>query len=165
MYGGQQAGAKPAGRGRETEASDRGWIVPSIRTNHPMVDAVLNQKYQQAVQKGISILLYCNDLSGIPLEASDLVTLLGNLLDNAISASAQTEEKQIWMRLWQEQGVYQLVVRNSCPELPIEHEEQECIFHGFGTGLVSAVYLQLVQNLFTFCTKNATINLEKRIIG
>ena len=114
-------------------------IAPSVRTGHPMVDAVLNQKYQQAAQKGISMLLYCNDLSAIPLEDGELVTLLGNLLDNAISASAQTDEKQIWMRLWQEQGVYQLIVRNSCPEAPAAYGEQEGIFHGFGMGLVSAV--------------------------
>lgn len=114
-------------------------IAPSIRTNHPIVDAVLNQKYQQAAQKGIGMLLYCNDLSAIPLEDGDLVTLLGNVLDNAISASAQTDEKQIWMRLWQEQGVYQLIVRNSCPESPIAYGEQEHIFHGFGIGLVRAV--------------------------
>lgn len=114
-------------------------LAPSVKTGHPMVDAVLNQKYQQATQKGISMLLYCNDLSAIPLEDGELVTLLGNLLDNAISASAQTDEKQIWMRLWQEQGVYQLIVRNSCPEAPIAYGEQERIFHGFGMGLVSAV--------------------------
>lgn len=114
-------------------------IAPSINTNHPMVDAVLNQKYQQAAQKGIGMLLYCNDLAAIPLEDGDLVTLLGNILDNAISASAQTKEKQIWMRLWQEQGVYQLIVRNSCPDSPVEYGEQERIFHGFGMGLVRSV--------------------------
>lgn len=114
-------------------------VSPSVRTGHPMVDAVLNQKYQQAAQKEIGMLLYCNDLSAIPLEDGELVTLLGNLLDNAIFASAQTDEKQIWMRLWQEQGIYQLIVRNSCPEAPVAYGEQEHIFHGFGMGLVSTV--------------------------
>lgn len=114
-------------------------ITPSINTNHPMVDAVLNQKYQQAAQAGIGILLSCNDLSGIPMEDGDLVTLLGNILDNAISASAQSEEKQIWMRLWHEQGFYELVVRNSCPESPAARGEQERLFHGFGMGLVRSV--------------------------
>lgn len=111
------------------------------------------------------MLLYCNDLSEIPLEASNLVTLLGNILDNAISASAQTEEKQIWMRLWQDQRVYQLVVRNSCPEQPFEHEAQERIFHGFGTDLVSVVlekydypyYSQQIGTLYIFFSVFSTI--------
>lgn len=114
-------------------------LVPLIRTNHPMVDAVLNQKYQQAVQNGIGMLLTCNDLSGIPMEDADIVTLLGNILDNAISASASTPEKQIWVKLWQEHGVCQLVVRNSCPDCPVAYGDQEHMLHGFGLELVKAV--------------------------
>lgn len=113
--------------------------VPLIHANHPMVDAVLNQKHRQAAERGIGMLFYLNDLSGIPMEDADLVTLLGNVLDNAISASQQTQEKQIWVRLWLEQGVCQMVVRNSCPDYPVEYEEQERIIHGFGIGLVRSV--------------------------
>ena len=75
-----------------------------------MVDAIFNQKYQQANEREVGILYDCNDLAQIPMEDGDLVTLLGNILDNAISASAQTSEKRVWVRLWQEQGVYRLVV-------------------------------------------------------
>lgn len=114
-------------------------LVPLIRTNHPMVDAILNQKYQQAVQKGIGMLLTCNDLSGIPMEDADIVTLLGNILDNAISASANTQEKQIWVKLWLEHGICQLVVRNSCPDCPPPDGKQDNMLHGFGLGLVKAV--------------------------
>ena len=104
-----------------------------------MVDAIFNQKYQQANEREVGILYDCNDLAQIPMEDGDLVTLLGNILDNAISASAQTSEKRVWVRLWQEQGVYQLVVRNSCLEDPPAYPAQECILHGFGMGLVKAV--------------------------
>lgn len=114
-------------------------LIPLIRTNHPMVDAVLNQKYQQAVQKGIGMLLTCNDLSGIPMEDADIVTLLGNILDNAISASANTQEKKIWVKLWMEHGICQLVVRNSCPDGSSPDGEQDNMLHGFGLGLVKAV--------------------------
>lgn len=118
-------------------------LVPLIRTNHPMVDAVLNQKYQQAAQEGIGMRFTCNDLSGIPMEDADIVTLLGNVLDNAISASASTQEKQIWVKLWLEQGVCQgvcqFVVRNSCPDSPAASGKQDKLLHGFGLGLVKTV--------------------------
>ena len=114
-------------------------IVPLINTNHPMADAVLNQKYQQASEKGVGMLLYCNDLSGIPMEDGDLVTLLGNLLDNAISASAKAQEKSIRVRLWREGDIYQMIVRNSIPEVSENYPEQEQRLHGYGTELVTAV--------------------------
>lgn len=113
--------------------------APAIRTNHPIADAILNHKYQQATQKGIGMLLYCNDLSAIPMEDGDLVTLLGNILDNAISASAKTQEKTIRVRLWQERGVYVFIVRNSCLEISTIRDPQEKLFHGFGTGLAYSV--------------------------
>lgn len=113
--------------------------APTIRTNHPIADAILNQKYQQAAQEGIGMLLYCNDLSAIPMEDGDLVTLLGNILDNAIAASAQAQEKRILVHLWQKQGIYEFVVRNSCPETSQVREPHEQMLHGFGTGLAYAV--------------------------
>ena len=113
--------------------------APRINTNHPMVDAVLNQKYQQAAEKEVGMLLYCNDLSEIPIEDGDLVTLLGNILDNAISASVQTQEKRIWVRLWREQEVCEVVVRNSAPDVPITDGKQALPLHGYGTELVAAV--------------------------
>lgn len=114
-------------------------IVPLINTNHPMADAVLNQKYQQASEKGVGMLLFCNDLSEIPMEDGDLVTLLGNLLDNAISASAKTHEKSIRVRLWREGDIYQMIVRNNTPEVSESYPEQEQMLHGYGTELATAV--------------------------
>ncbi len=114
-------------------------LTPLINTNHPMINAVLNQKYQLATEREIRMLVSCNDLSDIPIEDGDLVTLLGNLLDNAIAASAQSKEKYIWVRIWEEQGVYQLVVRNSCSDHPHMHSKQECKMHGFGLGLIRSV--------------------------
>lgn len=133
-------------------------VVPFIRTNHPMVDAILNQKYQQAAKEGIGMRIDCNDLSAIPLEDGDLVTLLGNILDNAILASTQTEEKQILLRLWQAQGVYQLIVRNSCQSHRVESTKQARMLHGFGLELVCAVlekygypyFFDQIDNLYVF---------------
>ena len=64
------------------------WIdeVDYINTNHVIANSVLNQKYKQARKKGIAMILSVNDLQGIPLKDEDMVTLLANLLDNAIEA-------------------------------------------------------------------------------
>lgn len=111
-----------------------------INTNHPLINAVLNQKYKLAVQNGIRMLILCNDISGIPMEDGDLVTILGNLLDNAVASSAQTKEKCVWVYIWEEKGIYQLVIRNTCPETSIPYNENETMMHGFGLQLIRTVF-------------------------
>lgn len=65
-----------------------------INTNHSAVNAVLNIKYKEAEEKGISLNVKCSDLSQVAVEESDLVVLLGNLLDNAIEACAAEENNK-----------------------------------------------------------------------
>lgn len=82
------------------------WIdeIDYINTNHVIANSVLNQKYKQARKKGIAMILSVNDLQGIPLKDEDIVTLLANLLDNAIEAceKATKQAKMIHVRFWYE---------------------------------------------------------------
>ncbi len=57
-----------------------------INTNHAIVNAVLNAKYEEAVDKGILFVCRINDMSGIQMERQDIVVLLANILNNAIEA-------------------------------------------------------------------------------
>jgi len=57
-----------------------------VNTNHAIINAVLNQKFKLAKSKGIAMVLSLNDLSDVFISDEDLVTLLSNLLDNAIEA-------------------------------------------------------------------------------
>lgn len=58
----------------------------SVRSQHPIVDAVLNLKYQTAKESNIDMQVKVNDLSGIEIPTDALVVMLSNLLDNAIEA-------------------------------------------------------------------------------
>lgn len=57
-----------------------------VNSHHPIIDAILNQKYQTALEQNIDVQIQVNDLSGITIGAEALVVLLTNLLDNAIEA-------------------------------------------------------------------------------
>lgn len=57
-----------------------------IDTNNVFANAVLNAKYQEAVERDILMVCKINDLSGLAMDSSDLVVLLSNLLNNAIEA-------------------------------------------------------------------------------
>ena len=65
--------------------------MQNVDVNHPILNVVLNQKYRLAKRKDISFLFYANDLSDLWLEEQDAVSLLSNLLDNAIEACGKLE--------------------------------------------------------------------------
>ena len=84
-----------------------------VDTGHAVVNAVLNQKYQEARERGIAMIMTVNDLSGLTLAEEDLVTLLVNLLDNAMEAcEGMAPEPVIRFKMVREDGQLILSVRN-----------------------------------------------------
>ena len=67
----------------------------AINTNNIIVNAILNTKYQEADAKGIVFVFRVNDLAGIRIEDEDVVTILANLLNNAIEACEVCEDKKV----------------------------------------------------------------------
>ncbi len=65
-----------------------------INTNHVIVNAVLNEKYRIAMEHQILFTMESNDLSALSMQQQDIAMLLSNLLDNAIEACMQCEEKK-----------------------------------------------------------------------
>ena len=58
--------------------------MSAVNTNHPVVNAVLNQKFHLAREQGTSMIFKVGDMSGMRLNEEETVILLSNLLDNAI---------------------------------------------------------------------------------
>ena len=55
-----------------------------IKTNNVIIDAILNSKYKETLDKGIVFIFQINDLSGIKMCDEDIVVILSNLLNNAM---------------------------------------------------------------------------------
>ena len=72
---------------------NRALKVFSIASNNPVIDVVLNQKYQLAQEHGIKMHVKVNDLSSVAIVTNELVVLLSNLLDNAIEGAGSADEK------------------------------------------------------------------------
>lgn len=66
-----------------------------VHTNQAVADAVINQKYKYAQGKGISFIIKVSDLSNLTMSEEDLVTVLSNILDNAIEACEKLENNKI----------------------------------------------------------------------
>ena len=92
------------------------WIneINYILTNHAIVNSVLNQKFKYAKGKGIPIIVKINDLEHLKMEDEDIVTLLANLLDNAIEAVDKIEgrENRIKFRMIYKDERLNICVRN-----------------------------------------------------
>lgn len=67
----------------------------AINTNNIIVNAILNTKYQEAETKGIVFVFRVNDLSELKMKDEDVVTILSNLLNNAIEACETCEDKKV----------------------------------------------------------------------
>lgn len=66
-----------------------------VHTNNAVVDAVINQKYRFAQMKDITLIMMVSDLSDLAVSEEDLVTVLSNILDNAIEACDNLIENKI----------------------------------------------------------------------
>lgn len=110
-----------------------------VNTNQPMVNAVLNTKYHEAIEKGILCVMQINDLSEIPIADEDVVILLSNLFHNAIEACEQCKgKKRIWLTVQQEQETFTLKMENTF-EKPLCYEggtikttKKNAKEHGYG---------------------------------
>ena len=109
-----------------------------VKTGSDSVDSLLNYK----IQKAHEVLNVVETKISIPqqlrLRSFDLNVLLGNLLDNAIDASMQTEEKKLNITIKLDKRVLFLYICNSCQRIAdgrsgfLETTKEDKTNHGIG---------------------------------
>lgn len=115
--------------------------VLAVNTHHPILDAVLNQKYQAAKEADTEIQFRVNDLSGLKLETDALVVLFSNLLDNAIEGCGRLPTgRAIHCTILLDDTLY-ISISNTSPPVTIHDgriptTKPEPMNHGYGlTGI------------------------------
>lgn len=97
----------------------------AINTNQVVVNAILNTKYEEAINKHIVFVFKVNDLSNIKMEDEDLVVILANLLNNAIEACENCiGKKVIKFKFMMEEQMIILSVKNTCNQMIIYHNNE-----------------------------------------
>ena len=76
------------------------------------IDSMLNYKNMIAKSKGLSLILEEQIPINLPYENSDLCVILGNLLDNAIEATENSENKEIDVRIVYAKNKLKITVKN-----------------------------------------------------
>ena len=109
----------------------------AVNSHHPVVDAVLNQEYQIAKERGIDMQVRVSDLSEIQISPERIVVVLSNLLDNAIEACERYSGERIIQFSFVLTDKLMLSIRNTTNPVLIKngiprttkHDKQN---HGFG---------------------------------
>lgn len=119
-----------------------------VNSHHPIIDAVLNHKYQTAKEYGIDVQVQVNDLSAISIETNQLVVLLSNLLDNAIEGCCRVAGERALYCSMVASDVLQLSVRNTSLSVKIWNNtiatsKKSKINHGYGLSQVHSILNQL----------------------
>lgn len=119
----------------------------AINSHNPIIDVILNQKFQTAQQESVDMQVKVNDLSNIPLYTQDLAILLSNLLDNAIEAcKANDGAKQIFFTMLDGNPITLSIANTSKPvkivngHIPSTKKEPA---HGYGLLNVRDILTQL----------------------
>lgn len=120
----------------------------AVNSHHPIIDAVLNQKYQQAQEHDIDVRMQVSDLSSVKVSADQLVVLLSNLLDNAIEACLRLpENRTIECCMILTESLFLSVRNTSLPVeidgyfIPTSKEPKED--HGYGLPHIDYILTQL----------------------
>ena len=121
-----------------------------FRTGSPFLDAFLSEKAAESHQRNISFSAAIQLPAECPLKDSELSTLFGNILDNAIEGAAavkESGERWIDVKSTEQAGRFFIVIRNSCiatNDEIVRHglpatTKQDRRAHGFGLRSVQIV--------------------------
>ena len=123
--------------------------APLFDTPSSCVSALLNTKYQLARQKNIDISIEWN-FPYIHIDDFHLVTILGNLIDNAITATEKCEKGQITLSLIQQDSYLEIYIGNNHIEQIQEKDGyfkstkgQDSFLHGLGIKNIRSTVEQL----------------------
>lgn len=130
----------------------------SINSNNPVVDVVLNQKFQVAQESGVRMSVKVSDLSSVTIKKDLLVVLLSNLLDNAIEACIKYEgTKEIVCSILKEDSLYISIRNTSFPVKLVNGEfpttKLNATEHGYGLQAVKYI-LDGLNAEYTFAYSN-----------
>lgn len=122
-------------------------VGKALKTAKPAVNALLQAKMEYAEKHGVVLYVeVSSDLAQLSMEQWDLCRILGNLIDNAITAVSLNEgEKSVHIYIHETENNYCLGVYNNGPIIP--ENKRELIFkkgysskkeegHGLGLGIV-----------------------------
>lgn len=110
----------------------------NCHSGNKMLDVMIDKFVIDCNRRGIQFDYYVKSCNLLGVDDIDLVAILGNLMDNAMTAAEQSAGKRISLETTKRNGYSVIIVTNSCDTAPVIHGQQlvssktDKRFHGFG---------------------------------
>ncbi|MCF3943575.1 sensor histidine kinase [Oceanobacillus alkalisoli] len=150
----------------------------SIQGERGTVAGVLHHSYRQGQEEGIEVIYDLEAaISGLPLSDRDLTALIGNILDNALEASAEWQREngkkpQIILQSFKRSGLFMLTCKNCTRPLPndvLDHlftKRSQSTKSGNHEGLGTQIIAHIVEKhagYLDFVYKNQIFTLQIKL--
>ncbi len=116
-----------------------------FETGNRLINTILNTKYAEAREKGITFRFVLGDLSNLKIEDRDCIVILTNILNNAIEAAEQCSEDNriLSIKAVIEEKQFIFACRNTYiidNDTEMKSKKKDVISHGYGlTNIKDAV--------------------------
>jgi len=134
-----------------------------IDTGNPVIDALLNDKYNAAQKAGIEFKKELHLPSNLKIEPTDICAVLGNSLDNAIEACKRISDadlkKEIVLSMTYRDSYLIIVVTNSIGQIPLKEgkyfrsSKPSPELHGLGMHSIERTVRKYDGNMVVKCDK------------
>lgn len=123
----------------------------TVYCGHPLIDAILKEKSRTAYEENIAYSVFVEPgFTMIEMKSMDLISVIGNLIDNALEAAAQCKDGYINIKMFQanDGAVAIMKVENNYAKNPIEYNgvfqtrKENAAMHGIGLKYVQKLVAQ-----------------------
>ena len=110
----------------------------NCHSGNKMLDVMIDKFVIDCNRRGIQFDYYVRSCNLLGVDDIDLVAILGNLMDNAMTAAEKSLGKRISLETTKRNGYSVIIVTNSCDTAPVIHGQQlvssktDKQLHGFG---------------------------------
>ena len=120
----------------------------SVRTGNDIIDIIVNQKLREAMREKITFVMSLGNMEKFPLQESDTVVLLSNLLENAMEACRKIqkeEERTMRLKMARRGESFVLVVSNrvrdkvKITDQVAETSKEDKLAHGIGMSNIKEI--------------------------
>ena len=120
----------------------------SVRTGNDIIDIIVNQKLREAMREKITFVMSLGNMEKFPLQESDTVVLLSNLLENAMEACRKIqkeEERTMRLKMARRGESFVLVVSNrvqdkvKVTDQVAETTKEDKLAHGIGMSNIKEI--------------------------
>lgn len=127
--------------------SDLSSVYTPLNTENPLLNAIVNVELEKAMSNEISFVTKINDDLKELTDSSDIVSVIGNLCDNAIEylISIPTESRKMFLEISTHNRYYIITCKNRIinsvlGENPLlQSQKDDLDFHGKGTEIIKNI--------------------------